>query len=397
MNILADPEVTPVGFAECYLRGSETESDKDFLGDWQAKAVQPLMNAKVGGQRVNITIVAPNGSGKDQRIIPAAAYWWLFFHKKGRVVITSKSDLQIMEQTIPSLDAHWPKFGWKEPTKSPRWILKNGDGGKLIAFVTNDAGRVEGWHEYPDSPLLLIVNEAKNVDEEIFGALDRCTPTAVIYISSPGLREGRFYESHATIPGWIRVKAGLADCPWIPREKIDDIIAKWGPDHAMTRSILHGEFMAVGDEDFYCLLPEEYDFCVDAPPQHKPGFEYGFFDFADGRAENVFARRNGNKYWIEDAFRDQNEDAVVGRAIMLLSKSRLTPQQVGADAAAKSILDKLATAGWPINRVNFGAKVPDSIYRSWSVFAWIECCNKIKRREVIVPKDALLRQQFCSR
>jgi hypothetical protein len=373
------------------------------LTDKQAQSVMPLMDARVGEKRVNITVSGPNGCGKDQRIIPVAAYWWLFFHKKGRVVITSKSDLQITEQTIPSLDSHWGRFGWKAPVRSPRYTLStpapagHSEGGKLIAFVTNDAGRVEGWHERTDSPLLLIVNEAKSVDEPIFSALDRCTPTAVIYISSPGLREGRFYETHATIPGWTRIKLGLADCPWIPKERISNILATYGEDHPFTRSTLYGEFMKQADDEFFCLLPEDFDACVQYPPKHVQGLEFGFWDFADGRAENVLFRRNGNKFWMEDAFREKNEDAVVGRAILKMKQSGLSPQQFGADAAAKSILDKLAQSGWPIKRFNFGMAMPDTPYRSWSVFAWIETANKIKRREIIIPNDPILRAQYCKR
>jgi hypothetical protein len=393
---LENPELTPVGFADFYM------GLKD-MGDWQAEAVMPLCEARVAEKRVNITIVAPNGSGKDQRIIPVAAYWWLNLHKKGRVVITSKSDMQITEQTIPALDAYYERFGWKPPTRSPRYTLTTPTGGKLIAFVTNDAGRVEGWHERaasafePESPLLLIVNEAKSVDDLIFSALDRCTPTAVIYISSPGGREGRFWETHAKIAGWNRIKAGLADCPWIPKERIDAILATYGPDDPFTRSTLYGEFMEQTEDQFFCLLEREYDACVESPPLHQPGMKFGFWDFADGRAKNVLVMRDGNKYEIREAFREKNEDAVVGRAIMTMKRSGLTPQQFAGDAAAKSILDKLAAAGWPIRRMNFGMAMPDTQYKSWSVFAWIETCNKIKRREIIIPDSAELKGQLCTR
>lgn len=385
-----DLQVTPVGFADLFLELRD-------LSKKQAEAVMPLMTARVGRKRVNITVVGPNGCGKDTRIIPIAAYYWLSVHKKGRVVITSASDTQISQQTIPALNEYWHRFGWQPPVNSPRYTLHNDGGGELIAFVTNESGRIEGFHEHEGSPLLLIINEAKTIKDSMFTGLDRCTPTAVLQLSSPGLKEGRFYETHASIPGWVRVKMGLDDCPWIPESKRQDVIDKWGKDHPVTRSILFGEFMSQGEDDLFCLLPEEYDFCIEAPPTHIPGFEYGFFDFADGRAENVFARRNGNKYWIEDAWRDTNEDAVVGRAILLLNKSGLSAQQVSADAAAKSILDKVAMAGWGINRINFGSPVKDQPYKSWSVMAWIEFCNKVKRREVILPKDDILRKQLTSR
>src|SRR6266481_5373780 len=85
-------KLTTNGFAELTLGLS--------LYDWQARAVLPLESATgPTGKRQNIAIVTPNGSGKDSFIIPAAAYWWLFYNPRGRVVITTKSDLQLETQT----------------------------------------------------------------------------------------------------------------------------------------------------------------------------------------------------------------------------------------------------------------------------------------------------------
>ena len=95
-----------------------------------------------------------------------------------------------------------------------------------------------------DGPLLIIVDEAKTVPDAIFDALDRCGYNAIMYVSSPGVRAGRFYESHTTLaPSFVTVQAGLADCPHIPQSKIDDIIATHGENAPYTRSTFYGEFM----------------------------------------------------------------------------------------------------------------------------------------------------------
>src|SRR5947199_6354203 len=109
---------TTVGFANIYLGLS--------LYLWQAEAVVDLEKAGDGSgnmPRVNISVCAPNGSGKDNRIIPTAVYWWLFMNPRGQVVITTKSELQLNGQTIPSLNRHWGKFGWEKPLESPRYKL----------------------------------------------------------------------------------------------------------------------------------------------------------------------------------------------------------------------------------------------------------------------------------
>jgi hypothetical protein len=388
--------LTTAGFAELKLGLP--------LYKWQAKGLLPLEwatgpNVGPGENRQNIAIVTPNGSGKDERIIPSAVYWFLYYHPRGRVVITSKSDTQLSTQTIPNLDKHWRKFGWNPPVQSPRYTLLTPTGGSLIAYVTNEGARAEGHHSRPGEPLMMIVNEAKSIDASIWEGIDRCTPDVLLLVSSPGLREGRFYDCFGSKMSSIyhTVRAGLSDCPHINRAKIESVKAIYGEDHPITRSTLYGEFMTQDGTDQYCLTIEELEPCLDSPPTWKPGFKYGFFDFADGRAENVFVVRNGNKFEIADAWRDTNEDAVVGRSIYLIRKHNLQPNQVGGDAAAKSILDKMAASGFAINRQNFGRKERGSLYTSWSARAWLEGCSRIRSREVIIPDDAVLKAQITKR
>lgn len=372
--------------------------------DWQIRALEPLERATgPTGTRQNITVRAPNGSGKDAVIIPTAALWWLYYEPKGRVAVTTQSALQLREQTIPSIEACLGNFDWPVPIRSPYWKLTTPEGGSITCFVTNTGERAEGWHKRPDSPLLLIINEAKEIKEDIFRGLDRWTPSAVMMISSPGTRSGRFWESHTKNGSqWTRVKAGLVDCPHIPQERIDFILSNYGKDHPYTQSTLYGEFMDSEEGDLFPITEREILACIESPPAHiKTGFRYGFFDFAPGgRDKNVFVVRDGNKYEIRDAWRDDNEDAIVGRSIALMREANLSADQVGADAAAKGVLDKLFYAGWPIYRQNFGFHDKSAIYtiyRSWSAWAWIEGCHKIKRREVIIPNSPEIIEQLTQR
>src|SRR5262249_52479384 len=136
IEIIDELRMRPEGFAELMLGLSPY--------DWQCRALMPIERATF--RRQNIAVCSPNGSGKDEVIIPSAAYWWLFYHRKGRVEITSKSVLQIDTQTIPNLKKHWRKFGWREPRESPRFTLTTPTGGSLVAYVTNESARAEGAH-----------------------------------------------------------------------------------------------------------------------------------------------------------------------------------------------------------------------------------------------------------
>jgi hypothetical protein len=268
----------------------------------------------------------------------------------------------------------------------------------VTAFVTNKGARIEGFHSKPGQPLLGIVNEAKSFDNDMWAGIDRWTLDALMLISSPGLKMGRFFDAfHKHRAQYTCINAGLTDCPHIPEGDIEFTLRTYGEKHPVTRSRLYGEFMDSDAEDPYCLTIGQVQKCIENPPSHVPGFRYGFFDFADGRAENVLVIRDGNKYTIADAWREESKDAVIGRALHLLNKNNLRPEQVGADAAAKDILDAMAAAGYPIHRQNFGARTKFEQYKSWSAFAWLTGAQKIIDREVIIPDDETLKSQLSTR
>ena len=216
------------------------------LYDWQKTVITWF--EPIATRIIKATLCTPNGAGKDERVIASLALWWVSVHLRGRVVITSRDSRQIDEQTYPALARHRSRFAhWKFLERS----IETCSGGKIILFTTDEPGRAEGWHRENnrDGPLLIICNEAKSIQEDIFQAFDRCTYSGLLYTSSPGPMHGTFWESHSRPElDFHRLKVGLADCPHIPRERIASVTAKYGPRHPFTLSTLHGEFMLDGAE-----------------------------------------------------------------------------------------------------------------------------------------------------
>jgi len=216
------------------------------LYHWQARAVVPFDGAN--NQLVQVSLATPNGSGKSAVVIPVLVLGWLAKHRRGRVVLTTADGRQLDGQVMPAIQSHRSKF--------PAWTfvdreVRTPTGGRFVAFTTDQAGRAEGWHKGDDleGPLLIIVDEAKTVAEDIFSAIDRCTYNAILLTSSPGGMAGRFYESQVDGSlGFVRIGVGLKDCPHITQDKVDRIVAQHGPDSPFTRSTLHGEFMAAEGE-----------------------------------------------------------------------------------------------------------------------------------------------------
>lgn len=227
------------------IRSSFLYIAEEMLGfelyPWQVDCVTWFDDAS--NRMVMGTIATPNGSGKSSKIIPTLVLGWLLFYPKGRVVVTSADGKQIDSQLMPAIKAHRGRFpSWKFNERE----IFTPTGGFFLAFTTDDEGRAEGFHKVDDTdgPLLMIVDEAKSVDDGIFQAIDRCTYNALLMTSSPGRMAGQFYDSiHKPELGYRRMQIGLKDCPHITQDKIDRILAKYGPNSPYTRSTLHGEFI----------------------------------------------------------------------------------------------------------------------------------------------------------
>jgi len=278
--------------------------------------------------------------------------------------------------------------------------MKTPTGGRLIAFVTNNAGRVEGWHKKDDiyGPLLLIINETAEVDDPILQAFDRCTPNAVMYLSKPGLMMGRFYDTHTKYrASWKCIQAGLKDCPHIPKERIDFILEHYGEEHPFTRSTLYGEFMEQDEANRYIVSLSSLERCISNPAPYRPGVRVAFCDFAAGGDENVIALRDGNRITLEAHWREKDKRAAVYRFIQEFRRLKLKGEDIWGDAAAKDIIDMLYASGWEINRKNFGDRNCQDIYMSWGAQAWLELAISIEKCEVTLPVDDTLKAQLTSR
>lgn len=230
------------------------------LYDWQCKVLEPFDHAS--NRLTQVSLATPNGSGKSAVCIPALVLGWLHLYPRGRVVLTTADGKQLDGQVMPAIESYRSKFpAWKFIERE----VVTTTGGRFVAFTTDQAGRAEGWHKLDDDegPLLIIVDEAKTVPDDIFAAIDRCTYNAILYASSPGKMSGRFYDTQTRADlGFIRIAIGLKDCPHITQDKIDRIIAQHGPNSPFTRSALHGEFIEIfdGDPVYYAYSAEVHEF-----------------------------------------------------------------------------------------------------------------------------------------
>ena len=116
------------------------------LYDWQIEA-NLCIDKGARYERIKVALVAPNGSGKTQRIVAVSALRWLNSHPKGRVIVTSADGKQLDAQLWPAITEHKHKFpGWEFIQRR----VRTPQGGFMMAFTTDESARAEGHHATKD-------------------------------------------------------------------------------------------------------------------------------------------------------------------------------------------------------------------------------------------------------
>jgi len=346
-----------------------------------------------------------NEGGKTKRVICAAILWHLATFPRGPVITTSGSFRQIKDQLVPALHAYQSRFPDWTFLRTPRIETPNAQC-FWEGFSTDEAGKFEGHHAGgPDEPLLIIVDEAKTVRDDIFEAIERCKPTRLLIASSPGYAEGEFYRSQTTRAKYYQKFIQRAtECPHWKQEEMDRLREKWGENHPLYRSMVMAEFMESVADAVVDLKALE-DIMANPPPERRAGAateRKAFCDFAWSGSgdENVLAFRDGNIITLEETFRADNLHSICGRFIAAFNRLGLKPHEIDGDegGGGKLICDQLAAMGWRINRVNNGA-APRYCehYANLAAEMWFEGAKLIARREIILPNDDELRAQMLDR
>ena len=198
---------------------------------------------------------------------------------------------------------------------------------------------------------------------------------------------------------WKKHAVTAFDCPHITQKQIEEVIQRYGEKHPLTRSMIYGEFVDIGNESLIINLNQLQN-CLTSPPDFKPGTKTAGVDFAAGGDCNVLCVRDGNKVLPLTAWRERDTMSAVGRFIVEFKKHGLKPEDIYADASGLGMpmCDALAEAGWEVQRVNFGATAYDNdAYTNRAAEMWYGMAKKIENAEIILPEDDELTAQLTCR
>lgn len=353
------------------------------------------------------SFLAANSTGKTSSVIAPAIFYAIEMWNCN-VVSTSASYKQLIHQLMPAIKkfSHlYPNWEFLE-----NQIKINGKS-KYLGFSTNDGeAKFQGFHANSEEPLLIIVDEAAGVHDDVFKAITRCIPTYLFVCGSPLSPEGVFY-SIETEPNTYKLfnhfRLRQHDCLkengwWLNSADINNTIQQYGPDNPFTLSTVYAEFASQIDGGLVSL--GELQKCYMYPPKEMKGIRHVGIDFAAGNDANVVTYRNGNTIKIIKVWHDKDTMLACQEIANILNdlkeKEGIRDSEVSGDADGLGLpmIHRLKDLGWAINNFH-GNDTPDinDSYSNKITECWIELAKAIKTCSVILPDNNEFKTQLLSR
>lgn len=372
------------------------------------------------------TLVAANGSGKDSYIVAPTAVWFACTKIRSRTIITGAKYDQLKGQTFTYIKDLClrinEQLGKKIFDVVEFYIHCLATGSEIRLFVTDDAGKAEGFHPFPDykgSKLLFIANEAKSIPEALFTGFERYTITHRLDVSSPGACVGHFYRQFNTsvqypapmrrlseqktsvaenvVTGYAR-KITAFECPHIPKAKIERILRLYGANSLVYRSSILAEFTSIDDLTVINREAIEYK----APAWNTYGLpKRAGLDLSLGGDETVLSIWHGNKRLAQVTWRERDEPTLHGYLIQAFQQHGLKPENIFVDAGGIGlpIIQRLRHAGWDVVSVkNEGRALDSSQFTNRAAENWFRVKRLVEEKILIIPhEDATWVDQLTTR
>ena len=320
-----------------------------------------------------------HGIGKTY-VVARLVLWWLFSFDYSIVLTTAPTWRQVEKLVWKEIrschnNAKIPLGGHISPKATQ--LSLDGDEWVALGISTNDPNRFQGFH----SPhLLVIVDEASGVNDEIFEAIDGVLTSGhcrLVEIGNPTDIGGEFYRAFRA-PGWSTghtsawvtpnftalgiTREDISNGTWkdkvplnpdgsfkwpapylITPEWVADKYLRWGPNHPAWFARVEGEFPEQGEYNVIPLgwIEQAQDRWPDVVPDGKEQIVLGVDVARGGMDLSVIAARQGPKILSVETFSNMDGPLLAGEIAVRyrhLKASRANVDIIGLGAAVEDAL-----------------------------------------------------------
>ena len=365
---------------------------------WQ----EDFLRAVARGER-RISVRAGHGVGKST-VCSWALIWHMVTRYPQKSVVTAPTAAQLFDALYSELKS-WinklpPILKDLFEVFSDRINLKDAPESSFISARTSSSERPEALAGVHSENVLLIVDEASAVPEQVFeaaaGSMSGHSATTIL-ISNPTRNSGLFYKTHHELASdWFRLHVSCINIPLVSSDFVRQIEATYGRDSNAFRIRVLGEF-AIADDD--TLIAADL---VDAAmtrdiTQGDETMVYGLDVARFGTDRTALCKRRGNvvveiKHWGGLDLM-QTVGAVVNEA------KTDNPEEICVDTIGlgSGVADRLREQGFNVRDVNVSEssamnpnanKLRDEL--------WLSVKDWLATRAVKLPKDDTLRHELVA-
>lgn len=380
----------PVLFVREVLKADPLPWQEDFL------------RAVARGER-RISVRAGHGVGKS-----TACSWALIWHMVTRYpqksVVTAPTAAQLFDALYSELKA-WinklpPILKDLFEVFSDRINLKDAPESSFISARTSSAERPEALAGVHSENVLLIVDEASAVPEQVFeaaaGSMSGHSATTIL-ISNPTRNSGLFYKTHHELASdWFRLHVSCINIPLVSADFVRQIEATYGRESNAFRIRVLGEFAVADDDTLISADLVESAMTRDIVAGDEP-MVYGLDVARFGTDRTALCKRRGNvvveiKYWGGLDLM-QTVGAVVNEA------NKDGPEEICVDTIGlgSGVADRLREQGYNVRDVNVSessAMNPNANRLRDEL--WLSVKDWLATRAVKIPKDDTLRHELVT-
>lgn len=320
-----------------------------------------------------------HGIGKTY-VCARLVMWWLFSFPYSIVITTAPTWRQVEDLLWKEIRSCYYNSATElggNLSPSATQLAIDGKEWVAIGLSTNDSNRFQGYHS---EHLLVVVDEAAGVAEEIFEAIMGVLTSAhcrLILIGNPTDIGGQFYRAFRT-EGWKTGKTAAWDTPnfkklgitrediinntWeakVPRKDNGDFdwpypwlitpkwaydaYREWGTSHPAWFARVEGEFPEQGEYNVIPLgwIEQAQDRWPDVVPDKKEPIVLGVDVARGGMDLSVIAARQGSKILSVETFSNMDGPLLAGEIAVRyrrLKASRANVDIIGLGAAVEDAL-----------------------------------------------------------
>jgi hypothetical protein len=399
--VSSSPKNSFVDFISAY-RDNPVLFVKEVLGASPLPWQEDFLRAVARGER-RISVRAGHGVGKST-VCSWALIWHMVTRYPQKSVVTAPTAAQLFDALYSELKS-WinklpPILKDLFEVFSDRINLKDAPESSFISARTSSSERPEALAGVHSENVLLIVDEASAVPEQVFeaaaGSMSGHSATTIL-ISNPTRNSGLFYKTHHELAAdWFRLHVSCINIPLVSSDFVRQIDATYGRESNAFRIRVLGEFATADSDTLISAELVESAMSRDIVQGDEP-MVYGLDVARFGTDRTALCKRRGNVVVEIKHWGGLDLMQTVGQIVNEAKTDN--PEEICVDTIGlgSGVADRLREQGYNIRDVNVSEssamnpnanKLRDEL--------WLSVKDWLATRAVKLPDDPTLRHELVT-